>query len=289
MVRFLGGTMTRPTFLVTGATDGIGKQTALNLVRQGARVLVHGRNKHRAGMAVAELKTTSGMSDLEPVIGDFTSLAQVRTLAEEIRSRTDHLDVLVHNAGVYMKERILTADGLETTFQVNHLAPFLLTHLLLDRLEAAPAARVVVVNSVAHQGGYIDFENLQSEKSFDAYSTYALSKLANLLFAVELAERLRGTRVTVNALHPGTIGTKLLKDGFGMDGADVEHGARTSTYLAISPEVEGITGRYYMDCKPTASSLYVTDSALRNRLWQVSEELVRLAPSERIRHLTASV
>jgi NAD(P)-dependent dehydrogenase (short-subunit alcohol dehydrogenase family) len=281
--------MTRPTFLVTGATDGIGRQTALNLVRQGARVLVHGRNRHRAERAVAELRFAGGMPDLEPVVGDFTSLAEVRALAEEIRSRTERLDVLIHNAGVYMKERVLTKDGLETTFQVNHLAPFLLTHLLLDRLEAAPAARVVVVNSVAHQGGYIGFQNLQGERSYDAYDAYASSKLANLLFSVELAERLRDARITVNALHPGTIGTKLLREGFNMDGADVEQGARTSTYLATSPEVEGITGGFYMDCQPTASSLFAADPVLRDRLWQVSEELVGLAPSERIRHLAASV
>ena len=281
--------MTRPTFLVTGATDGIGKQTALNLVRQGARVLVHGRSLLRAEAAVAELKSASGMSDLEPVAGDFSSLIQVRALAEEVRSRVDCLEVLVHNAGVYMKSRVLTEDGLETTFQVNHLAPFLLSHLLLDRLAAAPAARVVVVSSVAHQGGYIDFQNLQGEKQFDAYSAYALSKLANLLFAVELADRLRGTRITVNALHPGVIGTKLLKAGFGMDGADVERGARTSTYLSTSSEIQGTTGGYFMDCKPTACSLYVGDPLLRHRFWEYSEGLVKLAPSERIQSLAARV
>ena len=281
--------MTRPTFLVTGATDGIGRQTALNLVRHGARVLVHGRSRSRAEQTVAELKALSGMDHLEPVAGDFSSLTQVRALAEAIRSRADRLDVLVHNAGGFMKSRVITEDGLETTFQVNHLAPFLLTHLLLDRLEAASSARVVVVSSVAHQGGYIDFQNLQGEKTFDAYSAYALSKLANLLFAVELAERLRDTRVTVNGLHPGAIGTKLLKVGFNMDGEGVERGARTSTYLAISPEVKGITGGYFMDCKPTACASYVRDSALRKRFWEHSEELARLAPQERIQPLTARV
>lgn len=275
--------MTRPTILVTGATDGIGKQTALNLVRHGARVLVHGRNLHRAESAVAELKALSGLSCLEPVAGDFSSLAQVRTLAEDIRSRADRLDVLVHNAGVYMKARVVTVDGLETTFQVNHLASFLLTHLLLDRLEAA--ARIVVVSSVAHQGGYIDFQNLQGERLFDAYSAYASSKLANLLFAMELAERLRGTGVTVNGLHPGAIGTKLLKTGFNMEGAGVERGALTPTYLATSPEVQGVTGRYFMDCKPTSFSLYVKDEKLRGRFWEVSEGLAKIAPEARIRAL----
>jgi NAD(P)-dependent dehydrogenase (short-subunit alcohol dehydrogenase family) len=281
--------MTRPAFLVTGATDGIGKQTALNLVRHGARVLVHGRSLARAEATVAELKAASGLSDLEAVAGDFASLAQVRVLAEEIRSRVDRLEVLVHNAGVYMKSRVLTEDGLETTFQVNHLAPFLLSHLLLDRLAAATAARVVVVSSVAHQGGYIDFQNLQGEKQFDAYSAYTLSKLANLLFAVEMADRLRGTRITVNALHPGVIGTKLLKAGFNMDGADVARGARTSTYLATSAEVQGITGGYFMDCKPTACSLYVGDPILRHRFWEHSEDLAKLEPHERIQPLAARV
>lgn len=260
--------MTRSTILVTGATDGIGRQTALNLARTGARVLVHGRNLARVESTVAELKATTGNADLEPVHADFASLAQVRTLAENIRDRADHLDVVVHNAGVYMKSRVLTADGLETTFQVNHLAPFLLTHLLLDRLEAAGAARLVVVSSVAHQGAYVDFQNLQGEKEFDGYGAYALSKLGNLLFAFELAEKLRGTRITVNALHPGVTGTKLLREGFGMDGADVVQGAITSTYLAISPEVAGITGRYFVDCKPTACSSYVADLGLRRRFWE---------------------
>ncbi len=274
--------MTRPTFLVTGATDGIGKQTALNLVRQGARVLVHGRSRVRAESAVAELKALSGRADLEPVAGDFSSLAQVRALAEEVRSCTDRLEVLVHNAGVYMKSRVVTEDGLETTFQVNHLAPFLLSHLLLERLQAATEARIVVVSSVAHQGGYIDFQNLQGEKVFDGYGAYALSKLANLLFAVELAERLGGTGITVNGLHPGVIGTKLLKAGFHMDGAEVPHGALTSTYLATSPEVQGVTGRYFVDCKPTVCAHYVNDPLLRNRFWAHSENLAKLAPAERI-------
>jgi NAD(P)-dependent dehydrogenase (short-subunit alcohol dehydrogenase family) len=281
--------MTRPTFLVTGATDGIGRQTALNLARSGSRVLVHGRSQARAEAAVAELKKASDQAELEPVAGDFSSLAQVRSLAEEIRSRTGRLSGIVHNAGVYMKSRVLTGDGLETTFQVNHLAPFLLTHLLQDRLKAAPAARIVVVSSVAHQGGYVDFKNLQGERAFDGYSAYALSKLANLLFAFELAERFRDTRITVNGLHPGVIGTKLLRAGFNMDGADVEHGARTSTYLAISPDVAEMTGRYFVNCKPTACSPFVEDLVLRSRFWEHSEELVKLAPRERIGALATRI
>jgi NAD(P)-dependent dehydrogenase (short-subunit alcohol dehydrogenase family) len=274
--------MTRPTFLVTGATDGIGRQTALNLARHGVRVLVHGRSRSRAETAVAELKTASGKADLDAVSGDFSSLTQVRSLAEQILSLADPLDGIVHNAGVYTKSRHLTEDGLETTFQVNHLAAFLLSHLLLDRLVAAPAARIIVVSSVAHQGGYVDWHNLQGEKVFDGYSAYALSKLANLLFAFELAARLQGTRITVNGLHPGVVSTKLLKAGFHMEGADVERGARTSTYLATSPEVAGVSGRYFVDCKPTVCSRFAEDPALRARFWEVSEALAKLAPSERI-------
>ena len=268
--------MTRPIMLVTGATDGIGRQTALNLARQGARVLVHGRSPGRAETTVEELKSASGNPDLEPVFGDFSSLAQVRSLAQEINSRVEHLDVLVHNAGVYMKTRVLTTDGFETTFQVNHLAPFLLTELLKDKLLKAPSARIVVVSSVAHQGAYLDFQNLQGEKDFDGYSAYALSKLANLLFTFELAERLRNTRVTVNALHPGLIGTKLLNIGFGMQGVSLEQGARTPTFLAISPDVEGVTGRYFADCRRTACSSYVEDLELRRHFWDASEGLVGL-------------
>ena len=275
--------MTRPIYLVTGATDGIGRQTALNLARQGARVLVHGRHPARAEAAVRELGKLSGSPELVPVSGDFASFAEVRSLAAAVRASTDRLDGLVNNAGVYMKARVLTGDGLETTFQVNHLSPFLLTHLLLPCLQAAPAARVVVVSSMAHQGGHVDFQNLQGEAAFDAYAAYALSKLGNLLFAAELAERLRDTPVTVNSLHPGVVGTKLLRAGFNMAGLDAEHGARTSTYLALSPEVAGVTGRYYADCKPTACSLYISDPILRNRFWDVSEQLVGLQTAERIR------
>ena len=231
--------------LVTGATDGIGLQTAIELAKKGARVLVHGRTEKKARTAAESVTSHVPSAEVVPVWGDFGRLSEVRALAAQVAKEAPVLDVLVNNAGVFMKERTLTSDGYETTLQVNHLAPFLLTTLLLPQLKAAPQGRVVNVSSMAHARGRVVLDDLQGEKRYDGHAAYALSKLLNIHFTHELARRLEGTKVTTSALHPGVITTKLLRTGFGMGGSDLETGARTSVYCATDPELATVTGRYY--------------------------------------------
>jgi NAD(P)-dependent dehydrogenase (short-subunit alcohol dehydrogenase family) len=259
------------TVLVTGATDGIGKATALQLAGLGARVIIHGRSTARLQQAANEIHETTGLLP-DTLEADFSSLARVRECAEEIIKRFPRLNVLVHNAGVFAAERKLTVDGFETTFAVNHLAPFLLTRLLSGLLRRSVPARIVVVSSITHVNSTCDFDNLQGEKSYDGRNAYSLSKLANALFTVELAERLRGSGMTANFLHPGVVATKLLRAGFGnMSAASTARGAETSVYLASSPEVEGISGKYFVNRRESGPSPLVNDAAVRLRLWQLSE------------------
>jgi len=265
-------TLAGRTVMVTGATDGIGKETARQLAGRGARLLLHGRDPGRAAAARRDICATTGNDDVQVVLADFTSLAQVRALAAQVRALTDRLHVLVDNAGVYQERRHLTEDGLETTFQVNHLAPFLLTNLLLEPLLAAAPARVVVVSSAVHQRAPVDLNDLQGARRYDGYSAYGLSKLGDLLFTYELAERLSGTGVTVNALHPGAVSTKLLHAGFrASGGATLAEGARTAVYLAASPDVEGVTGGYFVDERRTTSSPASCNRELRAAFWKLSE------------------
>lgn len=263
--------------LVTGATDGIGKQTALELAQTGATILVHGRNPERGERVINEIRQATGNQRVSLVLADLSKMAEVRHLAESVKAQTPHLDVLLHNAGTMMKKRVLTEDGFETTFAVNHLAPFLLTHLLVDHVKAAAPARVITVASTTHHQGRIDFGNLQGERKFDTYAAYSMSKLANILFANELADRLQKTGVTSNSLHPGVIGTKMLRDHYGMNGDSVESGAETSVYLATAPNVAPITGEYYVRKQIAPVAPAVKDAALQKRLWQVSAELLGIS------------
>ncbi len=215
------------------------------------------------------------------MLADFSSLRQVRALADEVRGLTDRLHVLVDNAGVYQERRHVTEDGLETTFQVNYLAPFLLTNLLLDLLFTAAPARIVVVSSAVHQRAPVDLDDLQGEKRYDGYSAYGLSKLGNLLFTYELAERLQGSGVTVNALHPGAVSTKLLHAGFrSSGGASPRQGARTAVYLAAAPDVAGLSGAYFVDERRVQSSPASYSRELRAAFWSLSERLTGLAGDE---------
>jgi NAD(P)-dependent dehydrogenase (short-subunit alcohol dehydrogenase family) len=269
--------MNQRVILVTGATDGIGRQTALELLRRGARVLVHGRNADKASAVARELSRESGSSASLAVSADLSSMAEVRRLARDIETQIDHLDVLINNAGVFLHERKLTVDGFETTFAVNHLAPFLLTHLLLPKLQQSTQGRIVTVSSIAHSRGRIDFEDLTSERYYHGYTAYAASKLANVLFAYEMARRLAHSpqsHMTSNALHPGVITTKLLKSGFGMGGASVQQGAATSVKLAVDTALATTTGKYFADEKQQASSAASHDRSLQKRLYEVSAKLV---------------
>jgi NAD(P)-dependent dehydrogenase (short-subunit alcohol dehydrogenase family) len=261
--------------LVTGATAGIGLQTALELVRLGAHVVVHGRSAAKVDEARRALEAAGGQAD--GVTFELGSLESVRLGAEELARRFSRLDVLVNNAGVFMNKRVLTPDGLETTFQVNHLAPFLLTNLLLKGPLAGPRARVVNVSSIAHSRGRMRFEDLQLARGFQGYAAYAQSKLANILFTFELAERLPAGHLSANCLHPGVVSTKLLVEGFGMSGSDtVEEGAATSVFLASSPDVEGVTGRYFARQREVNPASQALDAGARKRLWELSETLCGL-------------
>jgi NAD(P)-dependent dehydrogenase (short-subunit alcohol dehydrogenase family) len=263
--------MTTLTFLVTGSTDGIGFSTAQALGNRGARVLVHGRTQAKAEAAVQALREGQPTGHFSAVHGDLSSFASIRALAQQVD--THQLDGLINNAGVFMNQRVLSVDGHELTFQVNHLAPFLLTWLLRERLIAAPQGRVVTVSSVAHARGRVDLTDLDGARQFAPYPAYAASKLLNVHFTHELARRLAGTRVTATALHPGVIGTKLLKAGFNMSGASTEHGARTSVTCALSPELAQVTGKYFSDEREVACAPHANNPALEGELWQLSERL----------------
>jgi NAD(P)-dependent dehydrogenase (short-subunit alcohol dehydrogenase family) len=272
--------------IVTGATSGIGRVTALELARMGATVVLMARDAARGEAARAAIAEQSGSDAVELIVADFASLADVRRAAEEFLARHSRLHVLVNNAGLYMGKRELSADGYELTFAVNHLAPFLLTNLLLDALKAAAPARVITVSSGAHTGAEIDFDDLQSSRRFSGFQTYGASKLANILFTYELARRLEGSGVTANCLHPGFVGTNFGQGGGGPVALLLraarpfiltpEQGAQTSIYLAASPEVEGITGKYFVDRRPRTSSAQSYSREAQARLWTISEELAGL-------------
>ncbi len=267
--------MSQRTFVVTGATDGIGRETAYELLARGHRVLVHGRSEAKASATAQELAARAKKGTAVAVAGDLGKPAEVRALANAI-AKEPHVHVLVNNAGIFANERTLTPEGHELTVAVNHYAPFFLTTLLLDKLRASAApgaeARVVNVSSVAHNRGNFEPDDMTFAKGFSGYAAYAASKLMNVLFTYELARRLgAGSGIATFALHPGVIGTKLLKEGFGIGGAALSEGAKTSLFAATSPELEGRTALYLDDAKIATSSARSRDPKLAMRLWEVSE------------------
>lgn len=259
--------------LVTGATDGIGLETARELAVLGHEVVLHGRSEEKAQRARDATRRAAPEAALHTAHADLSDPAAIKRMAQDLAARLTRLDVLINNAGVYMNERRLTGDGFETTLAVNYLAPFLLTHLLLPLLKESPEPRAVTVSSVAHQSGRIAFDNLNGERHFDAYHAYANSKLAVALFAAELARR--EPWLASNSLHPGVIGTKLLHAGFDMKGDPVTEGAQTPVFLATSPEVKGITGKYFDRCAAVRPSPLVEDEHLAQQLWERTEQALR--------------
>ncbi len=272
--------------VVTGATSGIGLATARGLARLGGTVVLAGRDERRCARAAARLRGEIPAARLETVVADLSSQAEVRRMCLEVARRHPRVDVLVQNAGARFVDRRLSADGVEMTFALNHLAVFASTLLLLPRLRAGPAARVVVVSSDAHEGWTLDLDDLQGERGYERMRAYCRSKLANLLFTFALARRLSGSTVTVNALHPGTVATNLgseagwlrvrLRNLLKRSLLAPEQGARTSLYLATSPEVAGVSGRYFDDRAEVPSSPASRDEALAEGLWRRSEELTGL-------------
>jgi NAD(P)-dependent dehydrogenase (short-subunit alcohol dehydrogenase family) len=278
--------MTGKVCLVTGATAGIGLVTARELARLKALVIGVGRSPERCAEAARQIRQQIGNADVEYLVADLSSQAEIRRLAAELKSRTARLDVLVNNAGGIFLKRQETVDGREMTFALNHLAYFLVTNLLLDLLKSSAPARIVSVASAAHQGSRINFDDPDAKVRYSAWRAYQQSKLANILFTRELARRLEGTGVTANALHPGFVKTQIFRaEGIGAwlvrRAADVlaispERGAQTSVYLAASPDVAGQSGRYFVRRKALASSPESEDETSARRLWQLSEDLTGL-------------
>ena len=279
------------TVVVTGANSGMGKATAEALARAGARTVITARSESRGAQALADIRRASGSDRVDMVVFDLADLSSVRDGAAELLDRCDKIDVLVNNAGLVLSERSETRDGFEATFGINHLGPFSLTRLLTDRMIASAPSRVVNVASTAHRSARhgLDFDDLQSNRHYRGMQAYARSKLANILFTNELARRLSGTGVTANSLHPGTVATGFARDddasGFLAFGVKVikpfvlkpEKGARTSVYLASSPEVADVTGKYFVKCRPRMPSAAARDEVAAGLLWSISEDLVAKA------------
>jgi len=266
--------------LVTGATLGIGRETALGLAAMGATLVLVGRDADRTRETVAQITRETGNASVDSFVFDLSLQTGVRALAAAFSAKYPRLDVLVNNAGAVFMQREVTAEGVERTWALNHLAPFLLTNLLLDRLKASAPSRIVTVASSAHEPGAIHFDDLQGAKSYAGFRAYSQSKLANVMFTYALARRLAGTGVTANCLHPGVVAT-----GFGHNTPGLVRtlvslarpflltaakGAKTSIYLASSPEVAGVSGKYFAKCRVVASSARSQDVAVQERLWAVS-------------------
>jgi NAD(P)-dependent dehydrogenase (short-subunit alcohol dehydrogenase family) len=276
--------MTGKTVLITGATNGIGKEAARGLAKLGARVLIVGRNAQKCAETVAELQRSTGNQAIEALTADLSAMAEVRRLADEVKARYPRLEVLINNAGAYFSKRLTSADGYEMTFALNHLSYFYLTTLLLDLLKASAPARIVNVSSEAHQFARLNLVNPHKPPVYSGFRIYGESKLANIVFTYELARRLEGTGVTANAMHPGFVRT-----GFGRNNAGLasklfgfmqrfaltpEQGADTIIYLASSPEVEGVSGKYFVKRKAKPSSRASYDQQTWEGLWTLSERLI---------------
>jgi NAD(P)-dependent dehydrogenase (short-subunit alcohol dehydrogenase family) len=281
------GEMSGRICLVTGATAGIGLVTARELAARGATVAIVGRNEAKTRSAAEAIRQRTGNNEVDYLLADLSSQAAVRGIADAFQRRYGALHVLVNNAGAVFMRRQKTADGMEMTLALNHLAPFLLTNLLLDTLRASVPARVVTVGSVAHSGAHIPFDDLQQTKGrYSPFGVYGQTKLANIMFTYALARRLEGSGVTANTLHPGFVGSNFARNnGPVMNVAmtiarpfaiSPERGAETSIYLASSPEVARVSGQYFYQCKPKRSSQASYDEAAQERLWQVSEQLTGL-------------
>lgn len=273
------------TILITGGTSGIGKATTLGLARLGATLVLVGRDPSRGRQAVKHVVQLTGNGEIEFIVADLSLMSGVRGLARQILDSHHNLHVLINNAGVMMGRRQVTTEGLETTLAINHLAPFLLTELLLERLKQSQPSRIITVASAVHWSGTIDFANLQGESRYRPFAAYCNSKLANILFTRELSRRLGDTQVTANCLHPGMVRTRLVRQGSGPVmrllwllaaplSIGATRGARTSIYLASAPEVGNVSGEYFVRCRPARSSSTSRDQELARRLWKASEGLV---------------
>ena len=275
--------------LVTGASSGIGCEVAAALAAMGARVVMAARSKRRLATAARSIAARHRAADLDVMVVDLSSQAAIREFAAKVSARYPRLPVLINNAAVVTRQREVTVDGFERQWAVNHLAPFLLTHLLLPALQAAAPSRIVTVASQVERDGTIPFDDLQGERNYHHYGAYRQSKLANVLFTFELARRLAGTGVTANCCHPGVVGTNLVhalanRPAFTSfltkrDQAPPKEATATILRLACDPGLEAVTGRYFREEQPAEPSAQARDSALAQRVWEVSARQVGLAPS----------
>jgi NAD(P)-dependent dehydrogenase (short-subunit alcohol dehydrogenase family) len=267
--------------LITGGNAGIGLATAIGLAQLGGHVVIVSRDKSRGETAVTQIKHAAHTDEVDLLVADLSSQAQIRQLAAQFQERYARLHILINNAGIIPRTRQVSEDGFEMQFAVNHLAYFLLTNLLLDRLIASAPARIVNVSSMVHDWATLDFADLQNERGYGATAVYGQTKLMNVLFTNELARRLAGTGVTANSLHPGVIPTKLNANYMGRNGptasmTQLQRGAETSIFLAASPEVEGMTGMYFANRRAQRSSQITYDEAVAKKLWQISAEMTGL-------------
>jgi len=278
--------MNGKTVLITGASAGIGLQSAIDLAKLGAEVVMVGRDERRIARAAELVKSQTGNQAISYLLSDLSSLKDVRKLAQEFKVKQKKLDVLLNNAGAIFLTRKVSVDGYEMSLALNHLNYFLLTSLLLDMIKAGPSGRIVNVASRAHYRGHVNFDDLQSEHGYNGMRVYGMSKLMNVLFTYELARRLQGTNVTANCLHPGFVASNFAGNNgwfvrlgmrFMVGRISVEDGAKCSIYLASSPDVQGVSGKYFnYDLKETRSSGESYDEPLAKRLWDVSEQLVSI-------------
>ena len=288
------GQLKGKTCMITGASSGLGRVTAIELARMGATLVLVCRDRTRGENVTGEVRELTGNPAVSLMLADLSVQQSIRNLAAEFLARGEPLHVLVNNAGVFNLKRSLTADGIEAVFAINHLSYFMLTLLLVDRIKQSAPARIVNVASNAHRWGSINFDDLGGARSYRSSRIYGQSKLANILFTYELARRLEGTGVTVNCLHPGAVATglganngalaKLLMPVIGLFMRSPEQGAATQIYLAASPEVQGVSGKYFVDCQPAQSNQESYDTAVARRLWEVSAEMtgVGTAPDQSV-------
>jgi NAD(P)-dependent dehydrogenase (short-subunit alcohol dehydrogenase family) len=279
--------MQSKTVVVTGATSGIGEVAAVELARQGARIVFVARNPLRRDTTLARLSVANDKAKHTAYLADLSKLSEMKRVAGEITAAEPRIDVLINNAGAVFSKREATADGLELTFATNHMAYFVVTNLLLAKLKATPGARIVSTSSDAHKSGKLDFDDLQAEKKYSGMRAYGASKLCNILFTRELARRLSGTGVTANCLHPGLVATRFADNNGGLTefafgiikkvaGITPEDGAKTIIYLASSPEVAGQSGGYYYKCAPATPTAAAQNDADAKRLWEISAKIAGL-------------
>jgi NAD(P)-dependent dehydrogenase (short-subunit alcohol dehydrogenase family) len=274
--------MNTKVYVVTGVTSGLGKAIAHELAKTGETVVMVARDPDRGEKVVKEISASTQNSNLDLQLCDLANLSSVRNLATIIMSRYDHIDALINNAGIYKKDRKTTVDGFETMFATNHLGPFLLTYLLMERIMASGSARII--NITAPATNQLNFDDLQNEKNFNSLNTFGMTKMANLLFTFELARRMENTGVTVNAVHPGLVRSSLMKEAFaplrlltGLFSASPTRAAQEIVRLATSPDLENVSGKFFHNGKEIEPAAYALDQNIQQKLWEISEQLTDAA------------